>query len=153
MNFFARLATFTDKPDECWEWPGCTVDGYGYVSISKDGTAKRRYAHRVAYEYLVGPVPSGLVLDHLCRNRKCMNPKHLEVVTHRVNLLRGNGPTARNAAKTHCANGHPYDELNTYIYRGGKTPVRMCRVCHADRSKKRQAHMRALARLSSISAI
>lgn len=96
--------------------------GYGAMYIAK---GKRVLAHRWSYEYYVGPIPDGLVLDHLCRNPKCVNPEHLEAVTQRVNTLRGKAPTAINAAKTHCLLGHEYTPENTLI-RNGK---RSCRVC------------------------
>jgi hypothetical protein len=83
-------------------------------------------AYRITYETLVGPVPNGLELDHLCRVRACVNPGHLEPVTHRVNTLRGETVAARNARATHCPAGHPYDEVNTYADRLGR---RSCREC------------------------
>jgi len=107
-----------------------SANGYGKVNI--DGKAK--LAHRVVYEALVGPIPEGLQLDHLCRNRACVNPAHLEPVTQRVNILRGTGTAAVHAAKTHCINGHPFDEANTYLYQGNK---RMCRRCRCDREMVR----------------
>ncbi|MFJ2662519.1 HNH endonuclease signature motif containing protein [Arthrobacter koreensis] len=81
--------------------------------------------HRVAYELFSGPIPNGLVLDHLCRNRGCFNPNHLEPVTRAVNNLRGVGFMAAHARKTHCPKGHPYDEKNTQIKNG----ARRCRAC------------------------
>lgn len=111
----------------CWEWTGTRDSGrYGRISVPGDSGAG---VHRVVYELVKGPIPEGLVLDHLCRNPPCVNPSHLEVVTHRENTLRGVGPTAVNAAKTHCKHGHPFDEQNTYhVPRGGH---RHCRACHA----------------------
>lgn len=93
--------------DECWEWNGASGRGYGLIS---DGSGRLRPAHRMMYELLVGPVPEGLDLDHLCRNRGCINPKHLEPVTHKVNINRGR---KANAEKTHCKNGHPFNDENT----------------------------------------
>lgn len=95
-------------------------------------------AHRHAYELLKGPIPEGMQLDHTCHNadpacrddrncrhRKCVNPDHLDVVTNRVNILRGKTLPAKQAARTHCPRGHPYTEANTYLYRG----KRQCRAC------------------------
>jgi hypothetical protein len=79
---------------------------------------------------MVEPVPKGLTIDHLCRNRACVNPAHMEVVTNRVNIMRGDTPAARNAARTHCAHGHPFDESNTYHRAGKKGQAgRDCRAC------------------------
>lgn len=126
----------------CWEWrAGRGKDSYGQFHWQ----GQHRPAHRVAYELLVGPFPSGLESDHLCRNRACVKPAHIEPVTHRENILRGNAISARNAVKTHCLNGHAFNGENTYVYPDGK---RACRVCY-------KAHMHAYyvinrERLSSI---
>jgi hypothetical protein len=84
-------------------------------------------AHRAFYMELVGPIPDGLTIDHLCKVRNCVNPDHLEPVSRGENTLRGNSPHAQNARKTHCLNGHLYDEQNTYITPRGE---RACRACH-----------------------
>jgi hypothetical protein len=107
----------------CWVWLGALNKGYGEISVM----GKRRYAHQASHELFVGPLTVGLHFDHLCRNRACINPDHLEQVTIRVNILRGEGLAAKNAAKTHCPQGHPYDLLNTYIY--PKNNGRHCRAC------------------------
>jgi hypothetical protein len=104
----------------------------------------RRQAHRYAYELLVGPIASGLVLDHLCRNPGCVNPKHLEPVTDRENTRRGISSAAENAKKTHCYRGHPFDERNTYVNLKGK---RACREC-AKAYQKRLRDSRRVARVS-----
>lgn len=94
------------RTPDCWEWVGSrSQDGYGVVTI-RDPRKVGRYAHRVVYEALVGPIPEGLTIDHLCRNRGCVNPDHLEPVTVRENTLRGVGPTAINARKDRCVRGH-----------------------------------------------
>ncbi len=82
------------------------MGGTGYGLVFAEG--KRRVAHRVVYKVLRGDVPKGLDLDHLCRNRRCVNPDHLEIVTHRENVLRGEGIAAKKARATECPNGHPY---------------------------------------------
>ena len=105
----------------CWEWTASLRRGYGRFSIGY----RTFPAHRVAYEMLVGPIPDGLTLDHLCRNKACVNPDHLEPVTGVENTQRG--PSGEfNLAKTHCPQGHPYDAENTYYQPNGG---RRCRVC------------------------
>jgi hypothetical protein len=89
-------------------------------------------AHRVSYEWAKGPIPDGMELDHLCRNPACVNPDHLEAVTHGANLHRSDSVTGKRSAKTECPRGHPYDEANTYIYTDRKGyPHRQCRTCIA----------------------
>lgn len=115
------------RPDlgHCWLWKASTTFGYGQFAPRNKMRPLR--AHRFAYELLVGPIPEGLELDHLCRVRHCVNPAHLEPVTHRENCLRGVGRSAINAVKTECANGHLYDAENTYIDRAGSRHCRACR--------------------------
>ena len=113
----------------CHLWVACTSNGYG--TFKTDG--KMVYAHRWAYQRKYGMVAPGMVLDHyVCDNRLCCNPDHVRPVTHRENLLRGNGLTALNAAKTHCPKGHEYTESNTRN-REGK---RECRICLKIRRRK-----------------
>lgn len=113
--------------DECWEWQGPRTYGYGYFSASRKVTLR---AHRFAYKLLVGPIPDGLGLDHLCRNRACVNPAHLEPVTNRVNTLRGTSPVAVNAQRTRCRRGHPLSGSNLLIERTKRrAPWRVCRTC------------------------
>lgn len=116
----------------CWLWTACANElGYGFFTWK--GYSER--AHRVAYELFVGPIPEGTELDHLCRLPSCVNPQHLEAVTHRVNMLRGYGVSGRNARKTHCPKGHPYVRLHK---RTGRPPGRECRECGIDRYRSRQ---------------
>ena len=107
----------------CWEWIACKQrNGYALFRLGQ----RTVLAHRFSREYFVGPIPQGLQIDHLCRNRACVNPDHLDVVTCRTNLLRGNTVMARNARKTHCPKGHPYSGVNTYVDPKG---IRHCRKC------------------------
>lgn len=119
----------------CWAWFG-SFTSYGYGRVRKD--RKEKVAHRVAYELLVGPIPEGLVLDHLCNNRWCVNPDHLEPVTQHENIIRGEGLAAKNRLKTHCPNGHRYDTRNTWIRydRESGRPFRQCRKCYRQWSKR-----------------
>jgi hypothetical protein len=113
----------------CWIWVAAMTSGYGSIGIGSrtDGSRRRELAHRLSYKQLIGPVPEGLELDHLCRNRACVNPAHLEAVTHRENVLRGASLNAFNAKKTHCKHGHPFSPENTYVRKD--TGSRMCREC------------------------
>lgn len=143
----ARLpARFWDMVSEptatgCWLWMGCQRRGYGGYRVGGKGSAFRG-AHRVAYETLVGDVSSGLQLDHICRNRDCVNPAHLEPVTARENTLRGQTPAARNAAKTHCPKGHAYDAENTHLDETTGRHIRVCRACGRENMRRFRAKQR-----------
>jgi hypothetical protein len=107
----------------CWQWTASlNTGGYGQFRLGKS----MRLAHRVAYEILVSPIPDGLDLDHLCRNRGCVNPDHLEPVTRRTNILRGISGPADQSRRAQCKYGHPFDGINSYVDRRGK---RQCRAC------------------------
>ena len=127
-------------PSDCWEWiAGRTTAGYGTFA---PGREKRTYAHRFSYELLVGPIPEGLHIDHLCRNRGCVNPDHLEPVTNRENGRRGMAAMvgrARCAAITHCPQGHAYTKENTYV---DKRRCRQCRECSRARNRERRMRIR-----------
>lgn len=129
------------QPNEngCIEWTG-GLNGVGYGQFyaggrTSPGETGKTYAHRWAYEYYLGPIPDGMHLDHLCRNTKCVNPQHLEPVTCRENLLRGVGPSAVHAQKTHCPEGHPYAGNNLYVH--PRKGYRVCRACGRKRARLR----------------
>ncbi len=121
-------------PTDCWLWTGATSHGYGQVRINRRRIV---YTHRVAYALMIGPPPEGFAqLDHLCRNRPCCNPKHLEVVSAQTNTLRGIGMGSRNAQKTHCTNKHPLSGSNLYLkhYKNGRIE-RVCLICRRTRQR------------------
>lgn len=126
------------KTEGCWEW-NAGLDHHGYGAFFLNGGMKK--AHRVAYEWEVGSIPGGLDLDHLCRNRKCVKPEHLDPVTRRENLDRGEGSAvtkARHAAKTHCPRGHPYSGENLRM----KGKNRLCRTCGREAGKARRQDLK-----------
>lgn len=130
-----------EKTDSCWLWKGA-IQGAGYGSIWYDD--RICLAHRVAYELTRSKVPDGLTLDHLCRVRSCVNPAHLEPVTNRENVLRGVAPLAKNARKTHCIHGHPFDEVNTLVrHTKYGTFTRHCLTCKRAADAARNASRKA----------
>lgn len=125
-----RLLAFSDRSGECWLWTGGKdAMGYGTIIVSRRSVR----AHRASYEAFVGPIPGGLDIDHLCRVKACVNPSHLEPVTHSENLRR------HYATITTCPRGHAYDEANTYRDTAGK---RRCRTCMRERQRARRAMRR-----------
>jgi HNH endonuclease len=123
-NFWAKVLI----GDGCWEWTGARQKGYGKFGASW-------FAHRLSYLLLVGPIPQGLQLDHLCRNPGCVAPNHLEPVTGQINTLRGQTITAANAGKIVCKRQHPLigEGASVYVYRG----LRTCRICRRERDYAR----------------
>ena len=133
-----RLPTrFWDKvrvtPSECWVWTATTDYGYARFRVGSrsDNTTRMVRAARWAYEHLIEPIEAGLVIDHLCRNRACVYPAHLEPVTSQENILRGHGMAATRARKTHCPQGHPYSGPN--LIRWAPHYGRRCRICRRNR--------------------
>lgn len=127
-RFFARVVI--DPETGCWLWQGTRNSlGYGQIAEPK-GRSRMQFAYRWIWEYVNGPVPDGLELDHLCRTPACCYPAHLEPVTHQENMRRAF------AGITHCPRGHPYDEANTYTGDGRRT----CRACRREGMRRtRQA--------------
>lgn len=119
-----QIARFWAKVDKsgtggCWRWTGkLTPNGYGTFYDFR--------AHRIAFTLVRGVVPAEKTLDHICRNRACVNPDHLEIVTNKVNILRGTSPTAINARRTHCKKGHEFDAVDTY----GRRHCSSCRKAY-----------------------
>jgi len=138
-RFIAKIKL--NPENGCWEWQSTKKVGYGQFYLNKENPRIR--AHRFSYEYFTGKkIPYRLVIDHLCRNRGCVNPEHLEVVSTYENIMRGNSYTAQHAAKTHCIKGHEFSMQNTYYLkrksRKGKNG-RLERICRACKKEKQRA--------------
>lgn len=133
-----RFFRYVKKTKSCWLWIGSKRhNGYGKFGVRLEQFA----AHRWYFERINGKIPEKKQLDHLCRNRACVNPEHLEIVTNRENVRRGNEFRIKG-----CPRGHPYDKTNTYIYKDGENRHRQCKICRYARLKTKHLQRdRALA--------
>jgi Pyruvate/2-oxoacid:ferredoxin oxidoreductase delta subunit len=140
-------------PGGCWLWTGSIVkEGYGQFFLYWDEEHRRSQpirAHRWAYQYLIGPIPEGLTIDHVqargCTSRACVNPLHMEPVSTAVNSMRGNSPIAQHARQTHCKNGHEFTPENTFHPKpdGTHRTHRKCRICRRLYQQERNSRIRS----------
>lgn len=133
-----RFWSKVKKTRSCWIWQAClTSRGYGRFNVGASGGCRIVFAHRFSYELLVGPIPKGLELDHVCRNKSCVNPRHLKPVTHRQNLTAPGSqvgiPSGQlKLSKTHCPSGHELSGDNVRLDKNGH---RKCKTCLRDRNR------------------
>jgi len=134
-----RLMHFVEKTPTCWNWTGAIVRGYGRTSVKGKATP----AHRAVYELLAGPIPVGYEPDHVCKNRRCVRPDHLDIVLRAENNRRSTSPSANNARKVRCDRGHPFTAENTYVPPSGR---RVCRTCKNEWTRQRRRAAKLLCR-------
>lgn len=140
MNELDRFFAKVDKTDTCWIWTA-SLNHKGYGQFQSSTYGRPMLAYRFAYLMLVGEVPEGLVLDHICEVKACVNPQHLEPITNQENLIRG-GVGQKNAehhkSRTHCRNGHEYTEENTSYWNRKSRGVltRRCNLCYTKQQEK-----------------
>ena len=147
VNFWRKvekngpIPEFRPELGPCWIW-SASLDSKGYGHLGWLNRDLR--AHRVSYEFIKGKIPEGLELDHLCRVRSCVNPKHLEAVTRRINNLRGDSPAAHQAKQTHCKHGHALtiDNISPTIF--ARLRKRICLACHAATERERRKKLRGI---------
>jgi hypothetical protein len=130
-RFFAKI----DRTKNCWFWRGA-IGSHGYGNLQVAGKWYR--AHRYSYEYFLGKIADGKVLDHSCKNRNCVNPEHLEATTQRINILRGESHIAAQNKQTHCIHGHEFNDVNTYVDKRNRRHCRQCRAKRQLEYKKRK---------------
>jgi hypothetical protein len=153
VNKNGPIPSHAPQLGQCWVWLGYTRKGYGITRLSHN---KNSTVHRIVYELLRSAIPAGLVIDHLCRNRACVNPDHLEPVTRRENTMRGVGLTAVGAQKTHCLRGHELVGRNVLLrpsWGSDERWGRTCRVCQRLRNRRRRAEATRIRRLKRAAAI
>jgi hypothetical protein len=130
FRFWLRIAKTLDG---CWEWTGgCDKDGYGQLKVRRHGKITTMRAHHMAFTLMGRSIPNGMQLDHLCRNRCCVRPEHLELVSGAENNARSGSPSAVNARKTHCIRGHEFNQSNTRVDKNGH---RRCKICDNENRK------------------
>lgn len=139
-----RFLSKVQKTSTCWIWLAHSIGYYGSFRIGHDKIAG---AHRVSYEIFKGEIPFGMEVDHLCRNKLCVNPEHLEAVTHKENVYRGINPMAVNKRKTHCKYGHEFTEDNLDKRTEG---WRACRKCRIERQKQVRIKKRNMVKLNPL---
>lgn len=141
LSLFERLIFHSHVvTNGCWTWAGSKdKDGYGNTKVA----GKHAFAHRAMYQVCRGPIPEGMQLDHLCRNRACINPAHLDIVTSFENTMRSNAASAINARKTHCIHGHPLagDNLSIQAAKNRSGARRFRRVCLACVRRNNEKYM------------
>lgn len=140
---FHRFKTKVQIGENCWRWTSAIQsEGYGVLSISK----KTFYAHRLSVKFSGREIPNGEEVDHLCRNRWCVNPSHLDVVTHQTNVLRGNSPCAETIRRGRCKNGHALIGANIYVRKDGMG--KQCKECSDNRNRQRRTQKKEIKKLS-----
>lgn len=139
-RFWEKVPVRSPWPEDCWEWAAFrNPAGYGMFGVAR---ATPRMAHRVAWMLTGSNIPDDMELDHACRNRACVRPEHLSLVEKYYNGRQGGATYARLArARTHCKNGHRFDEANTYRY--GPRRIRHCRTCGREKMRRRRAEGKA----------
>jgi len=143
-NIRDRFWSKVNRTSTCWLWAAATdKDGYGafMVGSKKNHTKRMKKSHRISYQWAKGPIANGLEIDHICRVRECVNPDHLEAVTHRINWMRGDNHAAKNMTKTHCRKGHEYSGKNLRVNSLGK---RCCKMCDRDRKRIKRTQVKII---------
>jgi len=135
-----RRVILPSEPNGCWGWSGLlSREGYAKLKVGGMGTV----GHRMIWELFNGHITAGLELDHLCRARACVNPTHLELVSHKENVLRGCGPSALAARRTHCVKGHELSGANLYPTKASSKKRRVCRPCLLDAQRRYRGRQKA----------